>query len=68
MNLSNILPQPERLAMSLAHNDSPVPPLSHCPVCGMGSVSPVLSALIDHLLHIEAELTDVKRLLEEVVP
>jgi hypothetical protein len=54
--------------MSVAHNDRHLPPLPVCPTCGRGSVSPVLSALIDHLLHIEAELTDVKRLLEEVMP
>lgn len=67
MNLSNILPQPERLSM-IAHNDRHLPPLPVCPVCGRGAMSPTLSALIDHLLAIEAELNDVKRLLEEVLP
>jgi hypothetical protein len=48
------------------------PPIA-CPRCGAidqpgaHRFDPVLSALVDHLLMIEGELAEVKRLVEEVV-
>jgi len=47
-------------------------PEQTCPTCGrpfvlpLSPYDPVVSALLDHLLVIEGELADVKRLIEEV--
>ena len=57
--------------MILAHNEFETPAQT-CPTCGkpfilpLSPYDPVVSALLDHLLVIEGELADVKRLVEEV--